>query len=654
MEPHVPVIQDRTPTDPNILADIRHKQWQCIVMLMHHIELATSLNRPNSPDDDPPPPDSDVPPQQLYTSLLQDSTFQSSSTSSHGNQELSTYLHMSPHSQHRYIRLDSENDSSNGSAAVATAASGDIELQSVLAGETGTRSVEYSRSEDSLSHDDYDDDDDGARLLVPRDESGVFVFHRSRRGGVDGGSGNREDLKNAIPTVYPQRWIQLGYLSTLALISDWVCFSTASIPDVFEAAYPGKTSEGLIDKFLFMNVMSCLCVTDAVARFGLQRCTKASSLLMTLGCWLRSGLGIVPVFFDLLGIREDYASFMDTQVFGMRLFGLPPYPVIVIGTLLVGMAQPVFQCTPPLLSAQWFASNERATSSAVALNFNQVGIAAAFVVGGTMADGYEGLNRYFALIAVLSTMASIGTFCQFQNLPPIPPSASELEKMQKCHREPPFYVSVRTFFSTPGFSRPLAAFICSIAITNVVGAFINEVMERGGVNNRRAIAWAGCGFEIAIVLGGILLGKYVDRTKEYKRVTLACIALSLVLVLPLGLTEHKLGKEPALLVVSLFLLGFFVGPVQPINAELAVDVTYPGDETAVESVQQFGGNLCSALLVPVAGRAAKLDYQILPNVPLLASDIRGDVIFMMAISIATYCFYRSFDAPLRRSMMDGD
>ena len=102
------------------------------------------------------------------------------------------------------------------------------------------------------------------------------------------------------------------------------------------------------------------------------------------------------------------------------------------------------------------------------------------------------------------------------------------------------------------------------------------------------------------------------------------------------------------------ILGFFVGPVQPINAELAVDVTYPGDETAVESVQQFGGNFCSALLVPVAGRAAKLDYQILPNIPVLASDIRGDVIFMMAISIATYCFYRSFDAPLRRSMMDGD
>ena len=41
-------------------------------------------------------------------------------------------------------------------------------------------------------------------------------------------------------------------------------------------------------------------------------------------------------------------------------------------------------------------------------------------------------------------------------------------------------------------------------------------MERGGVTDRRAIAWAGCGFEFAIVLGGVILGRYVDRTKKYK------------------------------------------------------------------------------------------------------------------------------------------
>ena len=550
---------------------------------------------------------------------------------------------------HSYHRLDDDNNS----------AAADIELRSIGAptfGDVELQTIKYNKpsrgeSEDSFA-DNLDDDDDDENDFNPL----ISPYNNSNIKSQNNITTNNNDKSSLKPQVYPQRWVQLGYLSTLALISDWVCFSTASIPDVFESAYEGRTSEGVIDKFLFMNVISCLAVTDIVAKYGLQKCTKFSSLLMTIGCWFRSGLGIVTVIFEMLGISDKYSSFLEIElVDGVPLFGLPPFPILVIGTLMVGMAQPFFQCTPPLLSAQWFASNERATSSAVALNFNQVGIAAAFVVGGIMAEDEVGLTRYFALMAVISTVVTIGTFVQFDNLPPVPPSASELDKMHKSEHhasEPPFHVSVRSFFGTPGFVRPLVAFIFSIAVTNVVGAFIDEVMERGGVTDRRSIAWAGCAFEFAIVLGGIVLGRYVDRTKRYKSVTLVCTALSLLFILPLGLTQHKLGKEPVLLVISLFLLGFFVGPVQPINAELAVDVTFPGDETAVESVQQFGGNLCSAVLVPVAGRAAKLDYELLPSMPLLASDIRGDVIFMMALAIGTFCFYRSFNAPLRRSAMD--
>eukprot|EP00543_Licmophora_paradoxa_P011111 CAMPEP_0202478502 /NCGR_PEP_ID=MMETSP1360-20130828/94490_1 /ASSEMBLY_ACC=CAM_ASM_000848 /TAXON_ID=515479 /ORGANISM="Licmophora paradoxa, Strain CCMP2313" /LENGTH=381 /DNA_ID=CAMNT_0049105781 /DNA_START=303 /DNA_END=1448 /DNA_ORIENTATION=- len=332
--------------------------------------------------------------------------------------------------------------------------------------------------------------------------------------------------------------------------------------------------------------------------------------------------------------------------------GLVPYPLLVAGTVMVGAAQPFFQCTPPLLSAQWFGSDERATSTAVALNFNQIGIATAFLVGGTMATSPTGLEQYFGIISILCTLVMIGTCLQFKNLPPTPPSSSELDKLASGEEEPPFLESVKTFFSTPGFTRPLAAFICSISITNIVGAFIDDVMERGGVTEQFQIDLAGAGFELAILVGGIIIGGYVDRTKEYKRVTLACLATTAAMLIPLGLTDHALGKEPILLILALLGLGMSAGPVQPINAELAVDVTYPGDETAVESVQQIGGNLVSALLVPIAEIAAGSDYQILPNVPQLASDIRGDVVLLTSIACITFAYFSFFDAPLRRSMAD--
>jgi len=177
-------------------------------------------------------------------------------------------------------------------------------------------------------------------------------------------------------------------------------------------------------------------------------------------------------------------------------------------------------------------------------------------------------------------------------------------------------------------------------------------MTRGGVTGQFQIDLAGAGFELAIVAGGIILGGLVDRTKEYKKVTLACLAATAFFVLPLGLTDHALGREPLLLVAALLGLGMAAGPIQPINAELAVDVTYPGDETAVESVQQIGGNLVSALLIPLAEAASQNDYTLLPGVPGLESDLRGDVLLLIALAMLTLGYFSNFDAPLARTMAD--
>ena len=68
------------------------------------------------------------------------------------------------------------------------------------------------------------------------------------------------DYSTIKPETDPQRWVQLAYLSLLALLSDWICFSVAASPSTFEAAYPGHSAASLIDIFLFTNVASCFLV----------------------------------------------------------------------------------------------------------------------------------------------------------------------------------------------------------------------------------------------------------------------------------------------------------------------------------------------------------------------------------------------------------
>jgi Major Facilitator Superfamily len=277
------------------------------------------------------------------------------------------------------------------------------------------------------------------------------------------------DYTTMKPQVYSQRWVQLGYLSILALLSDWICFSVAATPQTFENCFPGHSAASLIDIFLFTNVASCFLVTDVVAKIGLQRAIQFAATLMTIGCWFRSGWGFIGNGGILDHLSLMASSSTTTTTLAATTTTLVPYAWVVAGTILVGAAQPFFQCTPPLLSAQWFGSDERATSTAVALNFNQIGIATAFLVGGSMATSKDGLSQYFGLVAVLCTLATIGTWIFFQAKPPSPPSTSELEKLIRGEHEPPFWESVQTFFRTPGFTKPLAAFVCSITITNVVG-----------------------------------------------------------------------------------------------------------------------------------------------------------------------------------------
>merc|ERR1719199_1296012 len=104
---------------------------------------------------------------------------------------------------------------------------------------------------------------------------------------------------------------------------------------------------------------------------------------------------------------------------------------------------------------------------------------------------------------------------------------------------------------------------------------------------------------------------------------------------PLGLD----GSPKAIVLCCILALGAFIGPVQPINAELAVEVAYPADENSIEALQQLCGNLFSALLVPVAERAATT------HVPVPGGgDISGDSLLLSSIVIGACAYYRTFNS----------
>merc|ERR1712070_1245339 len=109
---------------------------------------------------------------------------------------------------------------------------------------------------------------------------------------------------------------------------------------------------------------------------------------------------------------------------------------------------------------------------------------------------------------------------------------------------------------TRSFQTPLAAFVASIGVSNVVSAFTEDTLNRAGFFDQTGIDLAGAGFQLAIVLGGIVVGGYVDRSKEYKQVTMYCLSLTLTLLTILGFAfGYDLDMPHWLVITALLGLG---------------------------------------------------------------------------------------------------
>lgn len=202
--------------------------------------------------------------------------------------------------------------------------------------------------------------------------------------------------------VYWQRWLMLMYISILNLLSDWTCYSIAPIAVLTTEAFGDINPEHLVTIFLASNSLATAMEPIILSRLGLRKTVVLGSFLLMCGSVIKSG--------GIPGIIGTELTENDAQ---WRIYA---------GFLLVGLSQPLYQCTPTLLSCSWFPEKERTFATGVALNSNQLGIGCAFVFGTMQVLSSDDIPKYFGLLSSISTLAFVGCFLQFKDAPPTPPS----------------------------------------------------------------------------------------------------------------------------------------------------------------------------------------------------------------------------------------
>ena len=221
--------------------------------------------------------------------------------------------------------------------------------------------------------------------------------------------------------VYKERWLMLFYLSLLNLLSDWAGLSVAPIATITKRSYSSDDDyifeednaagsyiqpEALVTVFLAASAVGTACEPWILSRLGLRNTIVFGAFVNLVGSLVKSG-GLPP-----------FLSFSSLH------HGMHGARALYFGFGCVGFAQPLFQCTPALLSASWFAESERTLATSIALNSNQLGVGLAFLVGALWVQSPSQITSYFSLLSFLSLFGFVGTCLQLKDAPPSPPSGS--------------------------------------------------------------------------------------------------------------------------------------------------------------------------------------------------------------------------------------
>uniref|UniRef100_A0A6J0TM10 Choline/ethanolamine transporter FLVCR2-like isoform X6 n=1 Tax=Pogona vitticeps TaxID=103695 RepID=A0A6J0TM10_9SAUR len=212
------------------------------------------------------------------------------------------------------------------------------------------------------------------------------------------------------------------------------------------------------------------------------------------------------------------------------------FPVTVLGQIICSLAQVFILGMPSRIASVWFGAREVSSACSIAVFGNQLGIAVGFL------------------------------------LPPVlVPNSEDKEKL--AH-----HIGIM-FFMTAGVATALFLLVifglntgCFYALSTMLNRMV-VINYPGEEQNAGRI---GLTIVVAGMVGALITGLWLDRTKTYKQTTLLVYIMSFVGMVIYTFTLN-LGYLWVVFVTA-GVLGFFMTGYLPLGFELAAELTYPESE----------------------------------------------------------------------------
>jgi len=355
--------------------------------------------------------------------------------------------------------------------------------------------------------------------------------------------------------VYGYRWVILLYFALINVLMQmqWIVFA----PITSEAVDFYRVAPVQIDLLSLIFMIVYLFVSF-----------PASYIIDTWG--IRIGIGFGALLMGVFGLMKG--------IYGTS------YSMVVIAQIGIAVGQPFILNAVTKVGVKWFPLQERATQAGISVLAQFVGITIAMAATPVLFKLY-GMEKMLMIYGI-ATFASAVLFLIFiREHPPTPPCPPGHDERTAV------FEGLRHIFKQADMIYMVIIFFIALGIFNALTTWIDQILSPRGFTIGQA-GIAGALTMIGGIIGASILPFLSDKLRKRK----LFILIATVFALP-GLIGMTFTSNYGLLLVSCFVLGFFLLAGGPIAFQYTAEISYPAPEATSQGLLMIAGQISGIIFI---------------------------------------------------------
>ena len=349
--------------------------------------------------------------------------------------------------------------------------------------------------------------------------------------------------------VYKYRWVMLSVYMLIIIVNQLLWITFAPITAASAQLY------GVTDLEIGMLSMCFMIVFIFIS-------VPASWIIDTYG--IKTGVGIGAVLTGVFGMMRGMVG--------------TNYQWLLVAQIGIAVGQPFLLNAITKIAARWFPIAERATASGLGTLAMYIGVLTGMLLTPylTKIQGIEGMLYGYGVIAIIAALI----FMLF---------SKERPRTAPCHayqeERSLVYDGLKDTLQNKNFYWLLLIFFVGLGIFNSVTTWIEDILRPRGFTADEAGITGGI-MIVGGILGALIMPVLSDKLRKRKLFIVIALAGAV-----LGLSGVTFAENYYVLLLSGFVLGYFLLSAGPIGFQYGAEITFPASEGTSNGLLILAGQI---------------------------------------------------------------